>query len=161
MEQSNDQADKQPQHQQQQQPSPPDEELLHGDENGETFETTEESQVAHSALMASGLSYPPADKEVDKLTMTERRMKVGRSCPCEAPGGTSSSGTDSVATPEETQGPKCDCQGWKPKPPGTAGRADTCVCGHKLSYHGGPWEGVEFERRLRAAVRRDELLQVH
>ncbi|KAF9127042.1 histone acetyltransferase [Mortierella sp. 14UC] len=39
------------------------------------------------------------------------------------------------------------------------GRVDICACGHKLSLHGGPWTGDEFERRLRAAFRRDELLQ--
>ncbi|KAG0275885.1 histone acetyltransferase [Linnemannia exigua] len=39
------------------------------------------------------------------------------------------------------------------------GRVDICACGHKLSHHGGPWTGEEFERRLRAAFRRDELLQ--
>ncbi|KAI8605698.1 hypothetical protein EDD21DRAFT_394227 [Dissophora ornata] len=86
--------------------------------------------------------------------MSERMMKIGRSCPCGAPMSEAGSG----AAPGEGEG-NCDCQGWKPKPPGTLGRVDTCACGHKLSFHGGPWTGEEFERRLRAAIRRDELLQ--
>ncbi|KAG0232692.1 histone acetyltransferase [Mortierella sp. GBA43] len=125
-----------------------------------TLETADETGASlPSSTTTNGTNYPLADKDLDKLTMNERMMKVGRSCPCDAPSDDSSSGSDSVATPEDTQGTRCDCQGWKPKPPGAGGRADTCVCGHRLRNHGGPWEGEEFERRLRAAVRRDELLQ--
>ncbi|KAF9951095.1 histone acetyltransferase, partial [Modicella reniformis] len=152
-----------PQQQQQQQPSPPDEEVERGDEDEDAFEAVvEDIEVPLAPVVTTnGLNYPPADKDLENLSMSERMMKVGRSCPCDAPSDASPS--DSVATPEESsQGAtKCDCQGWKPKPQGetSAEQVDTCICGHSLSNHGSPWEGQEFERRLRAAVRRDELLQ--
>ncbi|KAG0041058.1 histone acetyltransferase [Podila clonocystis] len=91
---------------------------------------------------ASTLAYPPANKPLEELSMNERMVKVGRSCPCE----------------EIDVGVACDCQGWKPSA-GTPGLSDTCACGHRLSSHGGPWFGEEFDRRLKAAFRRDELLQ--
>ncbi|KAG0360728.1 histone acetyltransferase [Gamsiella multidivaricata] len=160
MDQSQEQDEKvlqqqQPPPQQQQQPSPPDEEQVHGNESEGTAEVVKENGTTPPTPTSNGLSYPPADKDIDKLSMSERMMKIGRSCPCDAP---ISLEAGSGTTPEEGQG-KCDCQGWKPKPAGTLGRVDTCACGHKLSLHGGPWSGEEFERRLRAAVRRDELLQ--
>ncbi|KAF9288782.1 histone acetyltransferase [Mortierella alpina] len=153
MDQTQDPHDKaQQQQQQQQQPSPPDEEkdLV---ENGDLAADTEPTQPP---VVANGLSYPPADKDSAKLSMSERMMKIGRSCPC-TPSDTSADSTTGV-TPDENH-TQCDCQGWRPKPPGMPGRVDTCACGHKLSCHGGPWAGEEFERRLRAAFRRDELLQ--
>ncbi|KAG0100219.1 histone acetyltransferase [Podila epicladia] len=91
---------------------------------------------------ASTLAYPPANKPLEELSMNERMVKVGRSCPCE----------------EIDAGVACDCQGWKPSAD-TPGLSDTCACGHRLSSHGGPWFGEEFDRRLKAAFRRDELLQ--
>lgn len=92
---------------------------------------------------ASTLAYPPANKPLEELSMNERMVKVGRSCPCE----------------EIDAGVTCDCQGWKPSAD-TSGLPETCACGHRLSSHGGPWFGEEFDRRLKAAFRRDELLQV-
>ncbi|KAF9206905.1 histone acetyltransferase [Haplosporangium sp. Z 27] len=141
----------QQQHQHQQQPSPPDDEDVQVIENGETPQVVKENGATPPTPTLNGINYPSADKDVDKLSMSERMMKIGRSCPCVDP--------DSSETSEADSESKCDCQGWKPKPPGTMGRVDTCACGHKLSFHGGPWIGEEFERRLRAAVRRDELLQ--
>ncbi|KAF9192748.1 histone acetyltransferase [Haplosporangium sp. Z 767] len=139
--------------QQQQQPSPPDDDK----EIGESIDIGKENGVTPPTPTSNGLNYPPADKPMDQLSMSERMMKIGRSCPCDAPNNSSTEAGSGV-TPEEGQG-RCDCQGWRPKPPGTSGRVDTCACGHKLSFHGGPWTGEEFERRLRAAFRRDELLQ--
>lgn len=92
---------------------------------------------------ASTFAYPPANKLLEDLSMNERMVKVGRSCACE----------------EIDAGVTCDCQGWKPNT-GMPGLSDTCACGHRLSSHGGPWFGEEFDRRLKAAFRRDELLQV-
>ncbi|KAG0317030.1 histone acetyltransferase [Dissophora globulifera] len=142
------------QQQQQQQSSPPGDENRHEELDERPTEAANGNDVSHSTSPYNGLNYPPAEREVDKLSMSERMMKIGRSCPCDAP----ASEEDMAATSEEGQG-KCTCQGWKPKPPGMVGRVDTCACGHKLSFHGGPWTGEEFERRLRAAFRRDELLQ--
>ncbi|CAO3572679.1 unnamed protein product [Mortierella alpina] len=153
MDQTQDPHDKaQQQQQQQQQPSPPDEEkdLV---ENGSMATNSEPTQLP---VVPNGLSYPPADKDSAKLSMSQRMMKIGRSCPC-TPSNTSADNTTG-ASPDETQA-HCNCQGWRPKPPGMSDRVDTCACGHKLSCHGGPWAGEEFERRLRAAFRRDELLQ--
>ncbi|KAL1920273.1 uncharacterized protein VTP21DRAFT_1419 [Calcarisporiella thermophila] len=82
------------------------------------------------------LSYPPSDKPVEQLTHHEKLMKIGRNIPCNT----------------------CSCKGWRPKPPGP-GRADSCACGHKLSSHGGQCSSEEFERRLRVAIRIDELLE--
>ncbi|KAF9437788.1 histone acetyltransferase [Entomortierella beljakovae] len=138
----------QQQQQQQQQPSPPDDENDLDNVNEDTVPVVPENGATPPTPTANGITYPPADKDIEKLSNSERMMKVGRSCPCVDPEATESSETT-----------KCDCQGWKPKPPGTMGRLDTCACGHKLSFHGGPWIGEEFERRLRAAFRRDELLQ--
>ncbi|KAF8941141.1 histone acetyltransferase [Dissophora ornata] len=168
MDQSQEKEEKSLQPQQQQQPSPPDDEHRHAGENGDVAEVVKEKEKEKEREMekekengnalptpaSNGLNYPPADKDIDKLSMSERMMKIGRSCPCGAPMSEAGSG----AAPGEGEG-NCDCQGWKPKPPGTLGRVDTCACGHKLSFHGGPWTGEEFERRLRAAIRRDELLQ--
>ncbi|KAG0317029.1 histone acetyltransferase [Dissophora globulifera] len=142
------------QQQQQQQSSALGDENRHEEPEERPTEAAKGNDVPHSTSPYNGLNYPPAEREVDKLSMSERMMKIGRSCPCDAP----ASEEDMAATPEEGQG-KCTCQGWKPMPPGMVGRVDTCACGHKLSFHGGPWTGEEFERRLRAAVRRDELLQ--
>ncbi|KAG0238839.1 hypothetical protein BGX31_003165, partial [Mortierella sp. GBA43] len=77
MEQSNDQADKTLQPQQQQQPSPPDEgdHLDRGDENEMTLETPDETGGGLPSPTTSGTNYPPADKDLDKLTMSERMMK--------------------------------------------------------------------------------------
>ncbi|KAF9338057.1 histone acetyltransferase [Podila minutissima] len=83
---------------------------------------------------ASTLAYPPANKPLEELSMNERMVKVGRSCPCE----------------EIDAGVTCDCQGWKPSAD-TPGLPETCACGHRLSSHGGPWFGEEFDRRLKAA----------
>ncbi|KAF9175370.1 histone acetyltransferase [Mortierella sp. AD010] len=137
----------QQQQHQQQQPSPPDDENEREIEDENTIQVVKENGVAPPTPTSNGINYPPADKDVEKLSMSERMMKIGRSCPCVP---------DSSLSSEEA---KCDCQGWRPKPPGAIGRLDFCACGHKLSFHGGPWIGEEFERRLRAAVRRDELLQ--
>ncbi|GJJ74133.1 histone acetyltransferase [Entomortierella parvispora] len=139
----------QPQLPQQQQPSPPEDvaEKVH-------VERDQEAEETPLTPTLNGISYPPADKAIDRLSMSERMMKIGRSCPCDGP-----SSTDAGEGADGTTEGKCDCQGWKPKPVGTLGRVDTCACGHKLSLHGGPWSGEEFERRLRAAFRRDELLQ--
>ncbi|KAG0232750.1 histone acetyltransferase [Actinomortierella wolfii] len=110
----------------------------------------------------SSLIYPPADKPIDALSSSEKIMKVARSCPCD--GGLqelSEKGDNAAAaaTTERAVALPCDCKGWRPKPPGMPGRADTCgSCGHKLTTHGGPWQDDDFERRLKAAHRRDELL---
>lgn len=138
------------QQQQQQQPSPPEDvtEKVH-------VERDQENEDTLLTPTLNGISYPPADKPIDRLSMSERMMKIGRSCPCDGPTSTETGEGD-----ESTSENNCDCQGWKPKPAGTLGRVDICACGHKLSLHGGPWTGEEFERRLRAAFRRDELLQV-
>ncbi|KAI1320441.1 histone acetyltransferase [Mortierella claussenii] len=166
MDPGQEQEEKTQQHQpQQQQPSPLDD--VNGEEhvvdsgvvNGETVEQVKENGTP-STPTSNGLNYPPADKDIDKLSMSERMMKIGRSCPCDALASTpSSSPEEDASIISGVKEAKCDCQGWKPKPAGTMGRVDTCACGHKLSLHGGPWTGDEFERRLRAAVRRDELLQ--
>ncbi|KAF9099778.1 histone acetyltransferase [Mortierella sp. GBA35] len=157
----------QQQQQQQQQPSPPDENRDMGE--GDAIDIGKENEATPPTPTSSnGLNYPPADKPIDSLSMSERMMKIGRSCPCDAPAvpfAEPGSSVTPVADEEaggrqQQQGDKgCDCQGWRPKPPGTMGRVDICVCGHKLSCHGGPWIGEEFDRRLRAAFRRDELLQ--
>ncbi|ORZ12079.1 hypothetical protein BCR41DRAFT_104143 [Lobosporangium transversale] len=156
------QQQQQPQSQQQQ-PSPPEDvnehEVGNRDISADIIDTPKENGGALPTPVASVLNYPPADKEIDKLSMSERMMKIGRSCPCDAPINSLPSEGGLGTSPADSQDGKCDCQGWKPKPAGTMGRVDTCACGHKLSYHGGPWTGEEFERRLRAAVRRDELLQ--
>ncbi|KAF9317811.1 histone acetyltransferase [Podila horticola] len=112
--------------------------------SGSTTQTNTPIIAATSTIPngASMLVYPPADKPLEELPMNERMVKVGRSCPCE----------------EIDAGVTCDCQGWKPSA-GTPGLSDTCACGHRLSSHGGPWFGEEFDRRLKAAFRRDELLQ--
>ncbi|KAF9156763.1 histone acetyltransferase [Linnemannia schmuckeri] len=151
----------QQQQQQQQQPSPPDE----NKDSGDAIDIGKESNGATPpAPTSNGLNYPPADKPIDSLSMSERMMKIGRSCPCdftttEQPlGATPVDSNESSGNGSNIQG-GCDCQGWRPKPPGTMGRVDICTCGHKLSHHGGPWTGEEFDRRLRAAFRRDELLQ--
>ncbi|KAF9428530.1 histone acetyltransferase [Podila epigama] len=90
------------------------------------------------------IAYPPVNKPLDELTMDERMIKVARSCPCE----------------EFEAGTMCECQNWRPSlPVGETVSQELCVCGHKLSSHGGPWIGEEFDRRLKAAFRRDELLQ--
>ncbi|KAF9933648.1 histone acetyltransferase [Linnemannia zychae] len=140
---------------QQQQPSPPDE----NKDQSDAIDISRESNGNTPPTPASnGLNYPPVDKPIDELSMSERMMKIGRSCPCDF-----TTATEPGSTPADSengiQGTGCDCQGWKPKPPGTIGRVDICACGHKLSHHGGPWVGEEADRRLRAAFRRDELLQ--
>ncbi|KAF9112264.1 histone acetyltransferase [Mortierella sp. AM989] len=145
------QQQQQQQHQQQQQPSPPDDKNEREIDSEGTVQVVRENGTTPPTPTLNGINYPPADKDVEKLSMSERMMKIGRSCPCVDP--------DSISSSDATTEVKCNCQGWKPKPPGTMGRLDTCACGHKLSFHGGPWIGEEFERRLRAAVRRDELLQ--
>ncbi|KAF9158088.1 histone acetyltransferase [Actinomortierella ambigua] len=105
--------------------------------------------------------YPPADKPIDSLSSSEKIMKVARSCPCDGglqEGSEAASDRIGGATAASSASP-CDCRGWRPKPPGMPGRADTCgACGHKLTMHGGPWHDDDFERRLKAAQRRDELL---
>ncbi|KAF9216652.1 histone acetyltransferase [Podila verticillata] len=112
--------------------------------SGSTTQTNTPINAASATIPngASTLAYPPANKLLEDLSMNERMVKVGRSCACE----------------EIDAGVTCDCQGWKPNA-GTPGTSDTCACGHRLSSHGGPWFGEEFDRRLKAAFRRDELLQ--
>ncbi|KAG0046748.1 histone acetyltransferase [Gryganskiella cystojenkinii] len=153
------------QQQQQQQPSPPEdisEKEVMVDQDEELNITPSESHEGTPLTPAlNGINYPPADKEIDRLSMSERMMKIGRSCSCDGfiDDNSTESENGTPVAPQWSSSNKCDCQGWRPKPVGTMGRVDTCACGHKLSLHGGPWTGEEYERRLRAAFRRDELLQ--
>jgi type II secretory pathway pseudopilin PulG len=152
------QVQQQQQQQQQQQPSPPDENKDSGD--AIDIGGKESNGATPPTPTSNGLNYPPADKPIDSLSMSERMMKIGRSCPCDFTSTEQPLGATPVENGESNTNQGCDCQGWRPKPPGTMGRVDICACGHKLSHHGGPWTGEEFDRRLRAAFRRDELLQV-
>lgn len=85
-------------------------------------------------------AYPPANKPSASLTHMEKLIKIGRNMPCDQS--------------------SCECLGWRPRPAntGAGGRADLCACGHKLSFHGGNQD--DMDRRLRAAIRIDELLEV-
>ncbi|KAG0288781.1 histone acetyltransferase [Linnemannia gamsii] len=145
---------------QQQQPSPPDENKDSGD--AIDIGGKESNGATPPTPTSNGLNYPLADKPIDLLSMSERMMKIGRSCPCDFTSAEQPLGATPVENSEsngDNNNQGCDCRGWRPKPPGTMGRVDICACGHKLSHHGGPWTGEEFDRRLRAAFRRDELLQ--
>ncbi|KAF9582558.1 histone acetyltransferase [Lunasporangiospora selenospora] len=121
--------------------------------------TGENIASSDQASSGTGIVYPPADTSIEQLSTSERMMKIARSCPCEGDASSCSEAFLASSKGLATSTRKCGCTGWKPKHAGSAGRIDLCVCGHKLSLHGGPWEGDEFMRRLKAAYRRDELLQ--
>ncbi|KAF9969838.1 histone acetyltransferase [Actinomortierella ambigua] len=135
--------------------------VVPADTTGSTSSNIYDEASSNSGVNSSSSIYPPADRPIDSLSSSEKIMKVARSCPCDK--GTQADpemSSDQVegATAASSPSP-CDCQGWRPKSPGMPGRADTCgACGHKLTMHGGPWHDDDFERRLKAAHRRDELL---
>lgn len=51
-----------------------------------------------------------------------------------------------------------DCQGWRPDLSVEFSPLDTCICGHEPEHHVNNKQ--DFTRRLKVALRMDELLEV-
>ncbi|KAG9286069.1 hypothetical protein G9A89_022746 [Geosiphon pyriformis] len=90
--------------------------------------------------------YPSADKPLESLTLHERLVKVGRHVPC-----------SQKLTTDPSDTIICNCLGWRPNTANNSGRADSCICGHRLSYHGGA-QDEDFSRRLAVAMKIDQYL---
>lgn len=54
---------------------------------------------------------------------------------------------------------ECDCQGWRPDVTSVQFSLDACMCGHDADHHVDKKQ--DFTRRLKVALRLDELLEVN
>lgn len=76
--------------------------------------------------------------QLANMSESEKILKLARHMPCD----------------------QCqDCQGWRPDLSVQDFSLDTCICGHEAEHHVD--QKQDFVRRLKVALRIDELLEVN